>query len=823
MANTRFQAKRTSTSGLLPNTTSSGNLSYIAAGEFAVNLTDKKLLTSNGTVSFEVGSNLNVISVGGNFVVNSTAINVSALGLYANGGLGSSGQALTSNGSATYWSTISSGPAGGNSNIRNVVNTSVNTSPTVIDTISTTGTTSVEYFISAIDTINTNYKTSRIAIVANSSVPYSTEYGVLLSNDSANVCTFSVDISGGNIRLIGTGDSSSVTVSCQRIFLGTGTVAGDIASSQSIPVAVAGSNTVIQFNDSGVFGGTTGFTFDKVTNNVIVANNLTAYSFTANGSVGADGNVLKSNGSATYWGTAASGTPGGSNTYVLINDSTTINGTPGFTFNKVTNNVVIANNLTVTSVTANGSVGANLQTLWSNSSGGIYWSNAAVTRQQFTGDGANTQFVVTGGYISGQLDVYVNGIKYYNGTEVTVTSGSNVVFIVAPPSGALIEVVGTAGYGIASATTPAGANIQIQFNDSGGLGATAGLTFNKTTNNFTVANSATILSITANGALGSGGQALLSNSTGGLYWGSAGATAGGANSQIQFNDGGTALNATAGFIFDKVANNVTVSNTLLSGDRIEVGSGGYDFGLVAKGEFHASINSYMQFVMQNSNTGLNASTDYIMTADSGNDSVNYIDIGINGSNYSNASFTVGGPLDGYMYSSSSNLAIGTAAAGKALVIHAGGTLATNQVLSVNSSSMTATNVTITLNSNATANTTISATNYLPVRGITILNPSSTDSATILWTQKILTVAEIKTVVRGTGTPSVTATFYTGTSRDGTSNSSIASGIVTTNVTTGIAQTTFGTSTIAANSYIWVDITAVSGTTIPEFHASIRFT
>ena len=90
MANNRFQFKRTSTSGLLPNTTNSANNSYIAAGEFAVNLTDKKVVSSNGTAIFEIGANVSNIYITGS--------------LTANGSTGSNNQVLTSNGSGIYWS-----------------------------------------------------------------------------------------------------------------------------------------------------------------------------------------------------------------------------------------------------------------------------------------------------------------------------------------------------------------------------------------------------------------------------------------------------------------------------------------------------------------------------------------------------------------------------------------------------------------------------------------------------------------------------------------------------------------------------------------------
>ncbi len=70
----RFQVKRTTTSGLLPNVSNSSNTSYIAAGELAINLTDRKLLSSNGSATFEVGANLTSISVGGISAFGNTTI-----------------------------------------------------------------------------------------------------------------------------------------------------------------------------------------------------------------------------------------------------------------------------------------------------------------------------------------------------------------------------------------------------------------------------------------------------------------------------------------------------------------------------------------------------------------------------------------------------------------------------------------------------------------------------------------------------------------------------------------------------------------------------
>lgn len=99
MAN-KFQIKRTTVSGRTPNTTNVANTAYIDAGELAINLTDEKVFSSNGTAYFEVGANLANLSVSGN---------TSLVKLIANNAVGSAGQVLTSNGNGIYWGVQAAG------------------------------------------------------------------------------------------------------------------------------------------------------------------------------------------------------------------------------------------------------------------------------------------------------------------------------------------------------------------------------------------------------------------------------------------------------------------------------------------------------------------------------------------------------------------------------------------------------------------------------------------------------------------------------------------------------------------------------------------
>ena len=202
----------------------------------------------------------------------------------------------------------------------------------------------------------------------------------------------------------------------------------------------------------------------------------TTVPFSANGSTGSAGQVLTSNGASgsPYWSTAGSGSVNVAATYVWTNTQSFTNtitfGAPAYgsasggsvvnsTFigsgNSSVNTFVNTSTLSTKAILANGSIGTAAQILASNGTG-VYWANVYNTqvRQQYTGDGSTTSFTVTGGYTANNIDVFVNGIKYYNGTEVTVTSGSSVVFSTAPATGMLIEVVGVnaTSFGVRSVT-----------------------------------------------------------------------------------------------------------------------------------------------------------------------------------------------------------------------------------------------------------------------------------------------------------------------------------------------------------------------------------
>lgn len=89
--------------------------------------------------------------------------------------------------------------------------------------------------------------------------------------------------------------------------------------------------------------------------------------------------------------------------------------------------------------------------------------------------------------------------------------------------------------------------------------------------------------------------------------------------------------------------------------------------IVGKG----SIDSYLQLNIQNNSAGTSSSSDVVATANNGNETSNYIDMGINGGNY--AGGVMGAANDGYLYTMGNNFLIGTANASKSVVFMTGGT------------------------------------------------------------------------------------------------------------------------------------------------------
>lgn len=97
----------------------------------------------------------------------------------------------------------------------------------------------------------------------------------------------------------------------------------------------------------------------------------------------------------------------------------------------------------------------------------------------------------------------------------------------------------------------------------------------------------------------------------------------------------------------------------------------------------SNVDSFAQIIHQNHSTGTNASTDIVLMNNQGDDFSNFIDLGINSTHYSQPSYSVTGPGDGYLFANGANLVIGTQSPNTSIKFHAGGTVSDDAVADFN--------------------------------------------------------------------------------------------------------------------------------------------
>lgn len=144
-----------------------------------------------------------------------------------------------------------------------------------------------------------------------------------------------------------------------------------------------------------------------------------------------------------------------------------------------------------------------------------------------------------------------------------------------------------------------------------------------------------------------------------------------ANTEIAYGTGANTIDGNINFVYDSVNNAITLGGTPLANSKIHA---------------DGTLNDYLQYNIQNLSSGANASSDYVATADNGDNTINFIDMGINSSAYSAGAFNITSALDGYLYTNGGNLAIGTATADKDVIFHSGGTTTSDRSMVIRGTS-----------------------------------------------------------------------------------------------------------------------------------------
>jgi hypothetical protein len=105
-----------------------------------------------------------------------------------------------------------------------------------------------------------------------------------------------------------------------------------------------------------------------------------------------------------------------------------------------------SNTGTVISVSGTGTISGLTLTGTVTSSGSLtLGGNLSITADMiynvFTATASQTTFTTSNTYTSGKISVYCNGIRMVNGSDVTVTSGTSVVFATALTAGTRVDLV----------------------------------------------------------------------------------------------------------------------------------------------------------------------------------------------------------------------------------------------------------------------------------------------------------------------------------------------------------------------------------------------
>jgi len=152
----------------------------------------------------------------------------------------------------------------------------------------------------------------------------------------------------------------------------------------------------------------------------------------------------------------------------------------------------------------------------------------------------------------------------------------------------------------------------------------------------------------------------------------------GFNQDIPFNRSGVLSTAT-GFNYNYAGNILYAPAAGFSGDLdtgtngLFVGHSSYtNLGSDIVGQFSSNVNAYSQINSQNTSNGTAASGDYIITADNGNDTENFINLGIGSSNYNYPSYPAYRPNDGYLLINGGNLLINSQTPNKVVKVMVGG-------------------------------------------------------------------------------------------------------------------------------------------------------
>jgi hypothetical protein len=360
-----------------------------------------------------------------------------------------------------------------------------------------------------------------------------------------------------------------------------------------------GSNTQVQFNDAGTFGGDSGFTYNKSTNTLsvenITAGNSPDDTVTIAGNLSVTGD-LSVNDIASVGNLSASGNVTGD---YLIGNGSYISGISIDTANYVTqpnqSNITSLGNLISLNIDGNttslGNInisgsfsGSNLSIGANITAANATFSNKVIVNSNLT---VNTSAVLR---VSGNVNTAGSpNISLGTLSNIHITGGTGGQVLATDGTGNLYWTTGGGGGG----GSPGGNNQSVQFNSGGDFGGdntfvydtgTGRLTVpsikSNTTANFWGASSVQLGNVSnLHIAGGLNGYVLQTDGSGNLSWsangGGGGGSPGGSNTQVQFNNSEN-FGGSAYFTYNDYTRTVQVGGNLIA-NSFQIGAGAYQW------------------------------------------------------------------------------------------------------------------------------------------------------------------------------------------------------------------------------------------------------
>jgi hypothetical protein len=363
-------------------------------------------------------------------------------GIYANGSLGTAGQVLTSNATTIYWAN-SSGGGGGFTNGQSISvnNFVVSGSFTANGSVGASGQTLLSTGTGVQWGTNSpayNYSTQLNGAAHFFTFPSNAAFGFGTGDFTIECWIYPIILSAGSQPLIDFRNANSGAY--PTLFINGSTVSYYVNSATRISAGSTISNNnwyhlaLVRISGSTklyINGVQSGSTYADTTNYLTSPITIGNFNDGVGGSYtnGLITNARVVKGTGVYTGAFT----------VPTSPLSAISGTSLLTCNSITPSDSSSYNFAPIN---NGlAVGTATQSPFTSTTVSIPTSSLTAVNQQFTGDGSTTTFSVAGGYTPNAIAVYYNGLKLRNGSDVTVTNGSTVVFAIAPQIGAMLDVV----------------------------------------------------------------------------------------------------------------------------------------------------------------------------------------------------------------------------------------------------------------------------------------------------------------------------------------------------------------------------------------------